>query len=136
MKPWFPNIHVTWTGCWIGFSRYWNGYSKAHVNRRTVLAHRLFYERLIGPIPEGHDLDHLCRNRACFNPAHLEPVSRRENLRRGTPSRRAAKLLPENVEAIRGLLAAGHRVKELAPLFGLSVSAVYMLKRGDTWKGV
>lgn len=47
------------------------------------LAHRLVYEQLTGPIPAGLDLDHLCRNRRCVNPDHLEPVTRRENLRRG-----------------------------------------------------
>lgn len=52
-------------------------------------AHRAVYERLRGPIPEGLDLDHLCRNRGCVNPAHMEPVTRSENLRRGYTARRA-----------------------------------------------
>lgn len=47
------------------------------------MAHRLVYEQLVGPIPAGLDLDHLCRNRPCCNPDHLEPVTRAENLRRG-----------------------------------------------------
>lgn len=50
---------------------------------RQVPAHRYSYELLVGPIPPGLDLDHLCRVRHCVNPAHLEPVTRSENLRRG-----------------------------------------------------
>lgn len=50
-----------------------------------ALAHRVVYERLTGEqIPDGYDLDHLCRNPPCVNPRHLEPVTHRENLLRGT----------------------------------------------------
>lgn len=47
------------------------------------MAHRAVYEALVGPIPPELELDHLCRNPACVNPAHLEPVTRKENVRRG-----------------------------------------------------
>lgn len=45
-------------------------------------AHRVVYELLVGPIPDGLDLDHLCRNTSCVRPAHLEPVTNAENVRR------------------------------------------------------
>jgi hypothetical protein len=48
-----------------------------------IRAHRFAYELLVGPIPEGLVIDHLCRNRRCVNPAHLEPVTAEENWRRG-----------------------------------------------------
>lgn len=51
--------------------------------RRQVKAHRLAYELLVGPIPQGMQPDHLCRNRACVNPTHIEPVTSGENTRRG-----------------------------------------------------
>src|SRR3546814_19356891 len=50
---------------------------------RTRQAHRISYELCVGPIPEGMELDHLCRVRRCVNPAHMEPVTHRENVLRG-----------------------------------------------------
>ncbi|MDP2917085.1 MAG: HNH endonuclease signature motif containing protein [Dehalococcoidia bacterium] len=48
-----------------------------------VSAHKFAYETLVGPVPEGKELDHLCRNPPCVNPAHLEPVTHQENDIRG-----------------------------------------------------
>lgn len=59
------------------------GYGMFRADGRMHLAHRWLYEALIGPVPQGLDLDHLCRNRACARPSHLEPVTHRENLMRG-----------------------------------------------------
>jgi hypothetical protein len=57
---------------------------------RHAYAHRAMYEFMVGPIPEGLELDHLCRNPPCVNPGHLEPVTRQENMRRYHEQRRAA----------------------------------------------
>lgn len=60
------------------------GYGRFKVDRRTIaLPHRLAYEFAKGPIPDGMVIDHLCRNPACCNPDHLEPVTAAENTRRG-----------------------------------------------------
>ena len=67
------------------------GYGIVRIAKKNRYAHRHIYELLVGPIAVGLDLDHLCRVRNCVNPAHLEPVSRRENLLRGeTISKRNA----------------------------------------------
>src|SRR5258708_34607854 len=72
------------SGCWIwiaalssaGYGNMWNG-------KNNVVAHRFAYETYRGLIPEGLDADHLCRTPCCVNPDHIEPVTRRENLKRG-----------------------------------------------------
>jgi len=72
-------------GCWTwlganngnGWGRFHNG------DGRMIPAHRFSYELLVGTVPDGYELDHLCRNRSCVNPLHLEPVTHRENMRRG-----------------------------------------------------
>lgn len=81
-------IAVDEHGCWIWqMNRDRHGYgaiTKWHDgNPRTYRAHRYVYELLVGPIPEGLVIDHLCRVRACVNPEHMEPVTLAENLRRG-----------------------------------------------------
>jgi hypothetical protein len=55
--------------------------------QRTLYVHRVAYELLVGTIPEGLVIDHLCCNRTCCNPAHLEPVTHAENVRRGSSRR-------------------------------------------------
>lgn len=60
-----------------------DGYGKTYFAGHYVRTHRLAYELSVGPVPEGLVLDHLCRNRKCANPRHLESVTRGENVRRG-----------------------------------------------------
>lgn len=71
------------TDCWIYTGQTNNrGYGLIHWNGSKNAAHRLSYEVHVGPIPEGLELDHTCRRPACVNPAHLEPVTHAENMRR------------------------------------------------------
>jgi hypothetical protein len=77
-----------------------NGYGRVQMKDGPKLAHRAVYELLVGSIPEGLTLDHLCRNRICVNPQHLEPVSMRENVLRG--------IGPTAVNAAKVHCAYGH----------------------------
>ena len=70
--------------CWPWTGYVTAGYGRFYPTRRKgVKAHRYAYELLIGPIPAGLHLDHLCRNKLCMNPQHLEPVTLVENVMRG-----------------------------------------------------
>jgi hypothetical protein len=70
--------------CWV-WTRSDNGHGYGVMESKDGdrMAHRMSWEILVGPIPEGLTLDHLCRNRRCVNPDHLEPVTRGENVLRG-----------------------------------------------------
>jgi len=79
-----PVLKVDDEGCWL-----WNqkltaeGYGLSRLGGKTVWVHRFVYEKLVGPIPKGRVLDHLCKKKDCCNPRHLEPVTARENVIRG-----------------------------------------------------
>ena len=79
-------VRILNNGCWEWTAALQKGYGVIGLGTRRdgdISAHRWAYLTLIGPIPEGLECDHLCRNRACVNPLHIEPVTRQENLRRG-----------------------------------------------------
>ncbi len=70
--------------CWEWLGSITNrGYGQFMAQRKLKVAHRASYELLVGEIPKGLVIDHLCRNRSCVNPKHLEPVTSKENLMRG-----------------------------------------------------
>lgn len=113
---------VTFAGpCWewyrldkTGYGRYtfWNATAQ---KVQSIMAHRVSYQLLVGDIPSGIVLDHLCRNRACVNPDHLEMVTNRENILRGsglaaqnarkTHCKRGHALTPDNIKPSKD----GHR---------------------------
>ncbi|MGO9792395.1 MAG: HNH endonuclease [Solirubrobacteraceae bacterium] len=92
-----------------------------------MLAHRVNYEDRFGPVPEGTELDHLCRNRDCVNPDHLEPVTHAENCRRG----RRAKLTTAQVAEIR---SSSQTQRVIARRYGITQSHVSRIRRGEVWR--
>src|SRR5690348_14749328 len=86
-SPWharfWNRIQVTESDCWVWMgAKSKAGYGQLWSDGKVAYLHRLTFEFYVGPIPEGLTIDHLCRNRACCNPAHLEAVPLRENIRR------------------------------------------------------
>jgi len=83
-------LEVEWSrvrireGCWewVGAKDKF-GYGQMAIDCKKYKSHRITYQWLIGPIPEGLELDHLCRNPNCCNPIHLEPVTHQKNMVRG-----------------------------------------------------
>lgn len=96
-------------GCWMwtGSTR-GAGYGHVSLWGRPWFAHRAVYFILVGDVPEGLQLDHLCRNRRCVNPAHLEPVTSRENILRGiSPAAEKAR----QTHCIRGHALTGDNIR-------------------------
>jgi hypothetical protein len=106
------------------------GYGVRRYRGRQVYAHRLVWEQTHGPIQPGLVIDHLCRNPACVNPDHLEPVTNAVNAQRGT----LAKLTRPQVDEIRRRVEAGEARRILADEFGVTKSAIKHIVKGRTWR--
>lgn len=120
------------TGCWLTPVVRRDGYGQISVKGKVHRAHRFYYEYLKGPVPEGLDLDHLCRNRACVNPDHLEPVTRQVNLRRSNRTT----LNPDAVREIRKLAADGWMLTDIGRAYGISGQHVGHVVTRKTWLDV
>lgn len=121
---------VTESGCWVWLgNRTPRGYGQIHVDGATAYVHRAAYEVWIGPIRAGLVIDHLCRNAACFNPAHLEAVPQAVNVQRGDH----AKLTGSQVTEIRALCSQGWIQRDIAAAYGVSAQSVTGIKLAQTW---
>jgi len=73
------------TGCWLWVAgKHPSGYGLSTIDGKTTGAHRVSYTHYVGEVPNGLELDHLCRVRHCVNPEHLEAVTHAENMKRGS----------------------------------------------------
>lgn len=107
-------IDAVASGCWLWTASRAQGYGQLKVGGVRLYAHRYVYEMLIGPIPTGLQIDHLCRIKHCVNPAHLEPVTQRVNLLRGDTivARQATQTHCKRghpFDAINTRMCSGHR---------------------------
>lgn len=116
---------------WQGGINVW-GYAKLGRNGKTMPGHRWYYEQVKGPIPDGMDLDHLCRVRRCVNPDHMEPVPPIENKRRG----RVAKLSHEDIKAIEERYRSGESQHKLAKAYGVHQPTISKVLNVARWAGV
>lgn len=120
------------TPCWTWLlAKQENGYGHLDLKLEGFCggAHRFYYEQVHGPIPSGVHIDHLCRNRDCVNPAHMEAVTPAENARRGLNT----KLTYEDIEEVKRLRADGLFQREVAELLGVCRQTISDIERGMTW---
>lgn len=112
-------------GCWVWQRSFWKSGGRPRLKRagKWVAAYRDYYERLVGPVPDGLTLDHLCENFKCVNPAHLEPVTLEENQRR-------AGLIRLTDEQRQAVAQSTGPQGPVAVEYGISTAYVSTLRKG------
>lgn len=120
------------TGCWEWLGPRHLGYGMTNLDNRSISAHVYMYQKFVGEIPPGMQIDHLCRNRGRCNPSHLEAVTPAQNVQRGN----CAKLNPDKIREIRKLAANGVRVPEISRSLGIHRETIRAVVSGRTWKNV
>ncbi len=121
------------TACWIWLGAVSSrGYPRT-AQKRERWAHRVAWMRAHGrAVPEGLEIDHLCKQTLCVNPQHLEAVTPAENCRRASYT----KLSLEQVRKIREEIAAGISLAALGRRYGVTASAIRAIKIGKNWRDI
>lgn len=132
-------------GCWLYIGGYSGagGHVRLSVNRRKEQVHRVAFEALVGPIPEGLVVRHTCDVPRCVNPDHLLPGTIADNVRdcvergrkavlRGSANARS-KLTEDEVREIRRLATGGVKQRDIAARFGVNQRLVWGIAHGDRW---
>ncbi len=126
------------------------GYGVVCVKRARVYAHRFFYEKLKGPIPEKFLVRHLCHNKRCVNPAHLEVGTQKDNMKDMVDAGRqakgmkiaknrlgednpSAKLSWQDVERIRALRRMGLKLRQISEVYSVSEGSISAICSGKKW---
>jgi len=133
---WIEVDHGYTTPCWDwqratnngGYGQMWDS-----VQKRDRPPHCVYWERENGPVPEGLELDHLCRNRRCCRPSHMEPVTRAENIRRGANT----SLTDADAEEIRRRYDEAKKKwglqSQLAREFGVTPQCIHLIVHRKHW---
>ena len=126
----FYDINLV-TNCWNWNGCIVNGYGRYRKDGETTLAHRVLYEKYKGQIPHKKVIDHLCRNKKCVNPEHLEVVEQAQNVQRGNRS-----VLTEfKVAKIREKYPF-FTERKLALEFNVSHNTIHQIVTNNIWKGI
>ncbi len=119
--------------CWVWTDHIGeNGYGQLRNGRTFISAHRYSYQLLRGVVPDGLVINHVCKNKTCVNPDHLEAVPQFINKRRG----KGMKLKNRDVRKIRRLFNEGSKQSNLADAFDVSQSHISRIISGERWKEV
>jgi len=116
---------------WLGSINKRTGYGKKTFHRKDVLAHRWMYEQRVCKIADGMVINHLCRNRRCVNPSHLEVVTQQDNCKHGA----GCKLTEEQVTKIKNMknqVVWGEK-KHIAKYYGVTPATISDIWYGRSW---
>jgi hypothetical protein len=143
-KKFREKVRVQKDGCWVWTGlRHPKGYGQFNAAGQSKYAHRYFYEFLNGHVPEGFELHHVCRNKSCVRPDHLECVTHGENIRKAAEAgvwngerNGNARRTNTEVMVVKALSAMGIPATIIAEHLNIPLRSVYAIVSEGVWKHV